>query len=417
MNMKLSCKYIMIATVFASVLACGGGSTSDPKTADRNELYAPNGLISVTRPSKASSIELRWSASNAEKDFKGYLVFGTTKTLSDISGKVAFPKDASDMLARFGVPRCEKNTGFFQAFGLSESKADCGDDVAKDAAETNLTAEEEETKDEDKPEVLANFIKCSENTETAENKGKVSLAATPPATDMQTCTVNEVYNGTELVPIVDGTPMTFVVFAVMGDDFDKISWSSNVVEDASSTTLSGFDGKDIKLDTAKFVKVEFAGSGSAITATAADAVACTVATTFCQILGKNGESSAKPAIYISRDNTSATHTQRIFVSIPTQGATSNIELQARGAQTSWENDKFSGSIPGDAPTSSYDKTGVTFVVYGNQVFDFKLTTGGIVNYGKIIFESVDYAGAKTTEATIKTTIIVQPGDGVKHYLW
>jgi hypothetical protein len=416
---KFSYRDILAATTLLSALACGDGSTSNPTTADRNELYAPNGLISVTRPAKPSTIELRWSASNAEEDFKGYLVFGTTKPLADISGKVAFPEGAKAMLSSFGIPRCVKNTEFFEAFGLAKTDSDCGDEekkAADDASSFALLAAEEDTTaaaDADKKEVLANFLACGENTA---NTDKVSLSGKAPTTDMQTCTVSKVFNGTELVPITDGTPMTFVVFAVMGDDFDEISWSSNVIEDASSTTLTGFDSKEIKLAVKEYVKVGFTVSSSSITATA-DAPAACPTEAFCKILGVNSESNAAPAIYISRENKSTTHTQRIFVSIPTQGTTSQIELQARGAQTAWDGEKFSPSIPGDAPTSSYDKTGVTFVVYGNQVFDFKLKNGSSVNYGKIVFESVDYAEDKTSEATIKTTIIVQTGADVQHYLW
>jgi hypothetical protein len=415
-------KLLLNGSTFCALVACGDGSTSNPASADRNELAAPAGLVSVTHPSASPAIELRWNAANAEEDFKGYLVFGTTKALSGISSTAAFPAGAKDMLAQFGIPRCKDNSKFFESFGFAATDVDCNSDedtAKKDDTASSLTADDADgsasadSAKTDDTEVLKNFLSCKENTGSSE---KVSLEGKAPTTGLQKCTVSKVFNGTELVDIEPGTAMTFVVFAVMGDDYDKISWSSNYIEDAASTTLDGFDGKEIKLGLKEFVKIAFTVTDTAVSATMSDPATCP-AGSFCKVSGINDQSNSEPAIYVGRDTNSSTHTQRFFVSVPEQGTPSQIELQARGAQTSTEGGTFSSSIPGDEPTGSYDATGTTFVIYGNQVFDFKITNGSHIKYGKIVFETVTYAGDKASDGTIKTTIIAQPGNDVMHYLW
>ncbi len=71
-----------LAALSLAFVGCDDSSSSDPKTVNRSELNPPMGLTTVTGDKK---IQLRWSAANAEDDFKGYHVFAVAKTVGRLA--------------------------------------------------------------------------------------------------------------------------------------------------------------------------------------------------------------------------------------------------------------------------------------------------------------------------------------------
>jgi hypothetical protein len=96
-----------------------------------------------------------------------------------------------------------------------------------------------------------------------------------------------------------------------------------------------------------------------------------------------------------------------------------VQLQPRGPQTY---DPLTGTkvarIPGDqaAAATSYPAAGTKYIVYNNQVFDFAVTQGTDVYYGKVVIGDVTYAStAATSDATLKVSVIFQPTANVRDY--
>ncbi len=417
--MKL--KNIFISSITFLALAACGGESSNPDTASRDDLQSPKDLLSVTGDSK---IELRWTGFNAEKELRGYHVFGAATTLADLASKVTYPKTYSvSELADAAIPRCEGNSAFFEAFGLPASDAKCEDDTATESGteeEFRLTQEEEEegaTENADEP--LTSKLSCADADST-----NVSLPAEAPSLGRLSCTLTKVKDaaGAE-VAIENGTTYVFFVVAVMGDEFNEISWTSNIIEDIPSKTVMDDMELTLKANTgsnnAEYVPVTIASDLAAIE-TAPAAAACGTSTArdhFCRLSTENSASDTGNIIYIGRDNFSASNQQRLFISAPSAG---KIKLQPR-RRAARQSDLPGGGtdkvrLPGDMATDSYGAKS-KFQILGDQVFDIEYTVGSQKYYGKIVITDVNYADAadKTSEVTLKATIVFQTAAGKRYY--
>ncbi len=400
----------------AGLAACDKGSSNDPSTNDQSEFNPPGLLQTVTGDGK---IELRWIGANAEKEFQGYHVFGAKTTVDEVKSLATFPSGA-DISAGASIPRCKDNNELFAKFGFAATETECETSIskAKEKAETitagkdftdiqfsavNLLADDDlntgsGTTPTESEEPITFNLKCEGESSTSVSRA----AADGKAIGVQSCVVSTLSDGTALA---NGETYTFFVVAVKGAKFNNISWISNLVQDtpaknALSTTLT--------LDQSKFVKLTIDPTTFAVTA--ADQVACT--DNVCKITTTNG--TAGTALYLGRDNTSATYKQRLIVS-----STGSIKIQARGPQTydPTKPDDVSASIPGDQATTSYASAGTKFAVYGNQVFDIQLTSGSNINYGKLVVSSITYAdnASNTSQASVAVTVIMQPKTGSVDY--
>ncbi|MEZ4742338.1 MAG: hypothetical protein R3B45_07815 [Bdellovibrionota bacterium] len=377
---------LIFSIILASLIltGCDGKTAADPETASLSDLNAPSDLYTVTQ---SGAIKLGWAAGNVEEDFKGYLVLGTTKKLEDIKSGLTYPStDAQDAISALGLPRCKGNSAFFEAFGFPAATNDCegvntedttGEDSTDNSdTENDDSAAKEETKKEDLTGVL---LPCEERSAEVT---MVSLDVKPPVTSMQECTVKQVYDPSTkgLIDIVDGTPMTFIVFSVLGSDYDTLSWSSNAVEDASSTTI--IDNEEFVLKTDEYQALTFTVAETGITAAFAPSAADCGSDPHCKLSSANNETPSSPTIYIARDAGSGTHLQRVFVSVPQN---SDIEIQTKYDPGHASDGSIEDRVARDDPEADYESSGLTINLDGPQVFDFRIKTGtNTYNYGKLV---------------------------------
>jgi hypothetical protein len=406
----------ILAALAAGVFAYGcSGEKADPKTAGKSDLNPPGLLETVTRDSK---IELRWSAGNVEEDFKGYYVFAMKKSDYDTKakGKAKFPASADPTKA--GIPRCQDNSAWFEAFGLPASTAECKADEATPATGSKLTDDDTALTDNtssssDKPEKLTGFVLCDETV--AKGGKEPSLAVTSPAISTQKCTVSKLADGK--TALENGVSYVFFVVAVAEDDLSVVSWTSNLVSDTPSKDSPV--ETSITLKTAEYVTITVDTTTKTATLKT-QASSCTPASTACNKLSDlNTDNPTTPTIFISRTSatTEASFPQRLFISTA-QGKA--VQLQPRGPQTY---DPLTGTkvarIPGDqaAAATSYPAAGTKYIVYNNQVFDFAVTEGTNVYYGKVVIGDVTYASStvSTSDATLKVSVIFQPTANVRDY--
>jgi len=83
-------------------------------------------------------------------------------------------------------------------------------------------------------------------------------------------------------------------------------------------------------------------------------------------------------------------------------------------------DTVSARTP-DTPVESGYLKGEIFAAYGLNTFDFRATLDSKTYYGKVFVHSVTYGDTTydniaTSDATIKLSIVYQPGDSIPHYL-
>ena len=398
--MKLP-RILLLLTLPALInFAACSGTEDDPATADREDFNPPADLHTVTRDGE---IELRWTGSNVEDDFQGYYVFVSTESLETLQGKVVYP-NTSVNVGVTGIPRCEDNSAFFQAFGLGESDDSC------DGADEDNPAEEEASElmlqDE---ETLTGWVKCyDENAAVIDSKPSV---ATTSSLGTQSCRVRALSDGTALA---NGTVYSFLVVGVLGDDLDELSWSSNVVVDAPSKTA--YTGTP-SLTQATYLKFTIDPATGVATAATEAPLACTNNAEACTLGGTNaGGTAGENAFFIARDSGS-TYPQRHYISV---SSTSNVAIQPRGPQTfdPVANTK-SSRIPRDTPASIFATAGIKYPMYNNQIFDIgiKNSSGGIDYYGKIYVGDITYEGGVATGAsTIAMDVILQTGVGLQYYL-
>lgn len=407
----MKAKIIGGALLALTLAACDGGETSNPATVKKDELNPPGNLVTLTGDSE---ITLWFTNGNAEENFKGYYVFAAKKKLADLAGSALKYPTGVNVSKGGQFPRCKDNSAFFVQFGFKASESDCdGADEPATPAKTGSTLMADEPA---KAEVLDNWVKCSESAADA----KLSLVK-KPKTDMGAtkCTIKEAWSGTAKEAIKNGEVITIFVAAVAEDDFSKVSWSSNFVEDAASKTAR-LATEPLTVPADKFLALKF--NSSSFDAVTVDAAATcpgnlTAPTADqaskdahkagpCAVTGTNA--TATNAIFIARDARSLSHPERLFISTSNS---SEFEIEM-------VNNSADARMPGDEPSTdhTYAGKGTKILVLDNSIFDFKWTTGGNTRFGKIAIGNIEYASDNESDATVPVTIIMQPGAGVAHYM-
>lgn len=386
---------------------CGDDKESE-KSVSLADLNPPGTLYSVTRD---GAIELRWTAVNAEDDFKGYFVFGTKAKIADLTAGIGYPADAADKIDSVILARCAENNGFFTPFGFEESSVFC-DDANETEGEEGDDAAEEETEEESEEEALeiTNFLQCDGQ---GGEGSPISVMAEPPALDLQTCVVKQVWDADQgkLVDIENGGDYVFFVMAVMGDDLNEISWTSNILHDVPSIDALN---EEIEISEDRFVvfTIEEELNGDILTPTFTVSAEQTCPAGPPCALGVNAQ--ATNGIYLARDSVSGNYQQRLFISTSSNAA-SKFLIQKHQAvrDQDLEGDGIAVRAPRDQAEAkaTYPAGGTAFTAFDNNIFDFVYTaSNGEDYYGKIVFPDVTaYAGdAKTGKATVQVNIVMQP---------
>lgn len=414
--MKCIKQQLLISIALAGLLvACDGGSSDDPATVSRDGLNPPADLQTLTG---SGSIEVWWRAQNAEEDFQGFYVFGTTKTIEELeetSIKPNYPTTGVDMTLA-GFPRCALNSKFFEQFGLPATDRKCeGDEASDEAADSSfhfgLTTQSDSDSDTTEvEETLSNFLTCDGTATTPSKK------LTTASLGWEKCTVTKAYDPDTgaLVDLQNGTEYTFIVVAVSGDEFQDISWSSNIVSDAPSVDIAV---SDLVLPADQYASITI--DPATASATVSSAAACPGATggntydPVCDIRQSNNIASSEYKIFLGRNSTTS-NKQRVFISTSSD-ASSKMQLQPRGEQSSGGSSRILGDTP--TPAAAYTPPGTKFAVYGNQVFDFVLTYNGNKHYGKIFVSSraLTTATDATSNVTLSSSIVFQTGPGLAYY--
>lgn len=393
---------------------CDDSSTSDPATAERSELNAPGQVWTLTGDSE---ITLAWTTRNAEEDFKGYYVFGTTADLGAL--KAGYPKDVD--LTVTGVPRCELNSKVLEKFGFPASTADCeGATEEEEGKKAALTAEE---KTSDAATLKDKRLPCE-----GVDSPVLSLPATK-ALDTKECRVKKVYDpdSGKLVDIKNGATYSFIVFAVMGDEYETLSWSSAIVKDTPSTSFPLVDstgtavkkiGLSISSNTPQFrtITIDFEKK----TATLSGEANCTAP--ICHVTTENTTTGAAATLYLGRNSnttgalsTSATNHHRAMLSVSSTGT---VKILQRGPQTGLKDGAVSGRKLGDEASKDFNASISKYQLTPLQVYDLQLTQSGKTYYGKIVVKSVSLDDAADNKSTLRmdVEIIFQEQAGSTHYL-
>ena len=416
--MKWICTFGMTLSCALAIGACNNATSSDPATTERSALNPPTSLVSLTGDSK---LTLRFAAANTEKDFQGYDVFlVANKTVNSITGgKTYYPSNAQIDPAASGVasiPRCKDNTAVFEAFGFPASTATCeggstggGNDTS---AGNSLRLADTTTAAATEDPAPTNFAVCDENT----TDKSVSLKLSKPILGPETCTISKDKDGKALV---NGTTYSIFVATVAGDKKNKLSWTSNFIEDTPATslysaTVSLTRGNIFQFKAANLTASPFTVYDKTITTSTA------TCTTLCKANSLNtAATSTDDGIYIGRSGVDS-YPGRAFLSVPTGGS---LQILPRGprldldATTANANTTTPG-VEGDkaiATTSVYDGAGTLYPIYGYQVFDILVTqtvSGATVHhYGKIVIGQLSVTGTATdasSKLAVPVTIIMQP---------
>lgn len=419
-------KKLFSSLLIFSLAGCGGGSSSDPETNDLGEFNPPSQLASLTRD---ASLELTWVGANAEDDFQGYHVFGTTTSLSDLQALVKYPKGAS-VLKSQSIPRCVDNNAFFKAFGFPDTTAKCessvipeekSDGIFLNSGSMGYIIDEEEkneaTTEEDKLVIDFN-IPCA-------GVGDESVSLTPAA-DGRTlgrafCLVNQVYNGSKLEKIANGTTYTYLVVAVKGKDKNNISWISNVIEDTPAKKIFNAEVELAGGDDSSAQYVVFEINGEDPTAIEKPTPkTCSQEAGVCKLT--NTATSATEGIVVGRESATGSFAfqQRLVVSSKAGG---KLKLQQRGAQVFYDQltKTYLPQLPGDqaVDNGSYADAGSKFTFYEHAVYDFQYDLGnGNYRYGKMAVTDLSYSDpkSKTSKVKLDVTIVIQPQLNQTHYL-
>jgi hypothetical protein len=235
---------------------------------------------------------------------------------------------------------------------------------------------------------------------------------------LQRCTVKQAWDQEEgkLVDIASGTDYVFFVVSVMGDNYDQVSWTSNIIDDVPSLDLLD---EAVVIPTDKFVKISFAeltfaGDNLAtVTASVSTPVSCpsTGDKLPCALGTTNPETD--PAIYIARDAFSPTYPQRLFLSSGPGFRMTQQQVNKDAQAADQDSHLIRVRTPGDyaLDKAGYEAEKTIFTVKDtNKSFDFVYTASNSKDYyGKVVFTEISYAGdSKEGDATLQVNIVLQP---------
>lgn len=404
--MKTFLKLIGIGAIALAASACDEASKSNPSTAARGDLNPPTGLVSITGD---TTVTLRWLGNNTEDDFKGYHVFMAD---GDFAGKypagtawtASYPAGAS--LATGSIPRCKDNSAVFETnFKFPVSENDCeGDTAASGTPDAGSTLLAEEPADAPLP-----FVKCD-----GKSDANLSIPATDKVLGTQEC---------KITGLTNGKTYTFVVMAVMGSEFENVSWSSNFVTDTPSNNIYS---TTITIPMTNHVFLAHADIVAAMTGTDLTATnwltKTTCPTDICSISGGGNLGTNAAGLYFGRNG--GTKPARVYFSAPNtlDTATDSIAYLYRGGQTydAQNPTVVSTSIPGDMANTNTEQNytkGTLVEVLGNEVIDIAVQNAGKWHYGKLVMDVPTLATVTDEESdlTVKITLVMQPAAAIPHY--
>lgn len=410
-------KFISVLLFTALTMSCS--DTNDPDTETKADLNPPSGLKRIIGD---ASVNLYWKGNNPEKDFKGYYIFGTKTSWSDLRALIKFPSSQSTLSwdKSSGIPRCSDNNDFFAKFGLPATTTACEKSgVSGNSSSTSSSTEstEETTTSNEFKDII---LQCNDQTGKTLSLEKGESYVTG---NIQNCKVTQAYDPTTsaLATIANGEAMSFIAVSVMGDDLTKISWTSNIVEASGSLKIS----KTLTLTKGQFNTLDFATIVSAGTITEGTAGTCSTTTTYCSIGKVNAETvtNSHPIIWISRDRSGApggtdSNAQRLLLS--TSSTSTAMQLYPRG------NEVYEPLDPGvisprtpQYPVDTGYESGAVIPVAGLNVFDLKFTIDSKTYYGKFVITNISYSDTDaptTSSATISYTVLYQKTPDILHYL-
>jgi hypothetical protein len=406
--MKNLVKFLALGAIALGAAACDEGSTSNPSTSARGELNPPAGLVTITGD---AAVTLRWLGNNTEDGFKGYNVFVADGDFSGtiVSGTAwtaSYPANAN--LAKGSIPRCKDNNAIFQTnFKFPESTADCEGDTAADSGATPAAG----AALQDEEEAKLPFAKCD-----GKSDDNLSLPASEKVLGTQEC---------KITGLTNGKTYTFVVMAVMGDEFENVSWSSNFVTDTPANNLFTSE-VEITIPSGKILFLSHtdilaAVTGTDLAVTKWDSTKLCASVDVCKIGTPNTETAG--GIYLGRFG--GTKPARVYFSTPvkTDTDTDTIEYLYRGGQTFDPQDPTGGvsvTIPEDQANkdraNNYGSGDLTEVA-GNEVIDLAIKNAANWHFGKLVLNvpSLATPADENSDLKIKISLIVQPAAGVPHY--
>lgn len=423
-----------------------GGGPREDGSHPHGKLESPKNLRSITRDGK---VELLWDQRDLE-GLQGYYVYAMKKSDHDAKakGKARYPAGADPQ--KGGIPRCGYNSPWFEAFGLRPSASQCvvrelppGSAEKICASSAPCDAREGTTMASDKPcpwwakcdareattrmEKLIGFVRCDEEEASPipEDYGdyppsvgdnllrnypiKFSLTYDRRAANQGRCTVSKLADGK--TAIENGVSY---VFFVMGDEansmeYSQPTWTSNIISDTPSKD-SAVDAP-VKLGPRQYATITVDPSAKTATLNAAARSCDTEGSTACDLkAAPNTDSPTSYTIYISRGSPVADGAApAIYIST---AAGKGVQLYDRGPAPGAraEGDQAVG-VP------AYLAAGTWFLVEANSTYDFAVTQGTDVYYGKVHIGALTPPAGTDPSADhgIVISVILQPTANVRDY--
>ena len=424
---------LVLASLVPVFLACSGTAT-DPKTVIKGDLNPPFLLQSVT---SNEQMILQWNITNTEKDIAGYNVYIAETSLAALKAKLPAALQARYDLSSSQIRRCDGTKALFSVFKFSEADKYAGkscDDFAPDtdaasaAAPSTSSGAGSGTIGSEADPAKSNFVKCLGGTGDAD-VGKTNLLsvdiakATNPLGELLPadakgrvgttirCKINKdtvLSDGTK--GFVNGKKYVAFVIAVAGDSANKISYSSNFVEDVPAAYTSiPFTLEASKYSSIAFPKNEATGELTGVVSKAILDEACTPAV--CKI---NKALDARSDALVAKDarvfifSDVQNESERIFVAgeknqvylIP---QTPRANLYGKPGiyvpgDTALKFDAGTATSPGsdEAATGSY-QSGRNLVAYPGSLFSMVVKDGaGKIHYGKLYLDSLSTDAASSS---------------------
>lgn len=401
-------KLINLILFTAFVISCS--DTNDPDTETKADLNPPSGLKRIIGD---ASVNLYWKGNNPEKDFKGYYIFGTKTSWSDLRALIKFPTAQTSLSwdKSTGIPRCSDNNDFFAKFGLPATTTACEKSGISDSSSgSSSSTESESTTTNEFKDII---LQCNDQTGKSLSLEKGTDYVTG---NLQNCKVSQAYDPTTsaLATIVNGEAISFIAVSVMGDDLTKISWTSNIVEASGSLAIS----KTLALTEKQYATLDFSTIISAGTISDVNGGNCNSAT-FCSIGKENAETITNATIWISRDKAgSSGNGQRLLFS--TSSASTAMQIYPRGNEV--YDPLNAGVISTRTPQFPVDTgyaSGAVIPVAGLNVFDLKFVIDSKTYYGKFVITDISYdntTSPQSATATISYSVLYQKTPDILHYL-
>jgi hypothetical protein len=432
-------KFLTIPLLAVLGLAsCAGETAADPKTLDKDDLNPPFDLVSVTTH---QGMILQWRITNTEDDFKGYNVYIAEAGIDELQAKL--DSSLKTDLRMQQIRRCKGTAQVFSVFGFDPkaklAEKDCSDFGKADETKAKTTTGLQAAANEEEEKIVSKFVKCQSaagiddittpstgesNSFLGDDKLSVDIAkavdykgtaisSTPKdrVGKIVRCYVktgNALSNGA--TSFTNGKKYTAFVVSVSGDKYNRISYTSNFVEDIP---IAYTDLKDASLKKDSYLISYLspsAGNASSWTEPAAG-TDCTNSTTMTPSANVSGTATRKCMLSGDLASLGVIANKAGFVVAEDQiGASDRVLIggQPDGTGASGyplyllkRNARSTIYTPGDRPVqytgneNQYNK-GKFLAAYAGDLFDVAVVNGSDTYYGKIFFANIEPTAASCT---------------------